>query len=113
MGTSTLKRLLSVCALAGLIGVIAATAATTALAQTASVYCVNGGSTTLPTTLTFSGGSRSLTEGTAEAIISNSFDSSTFYLGFTSGGGGHSSSSPTTRHSIQRPFLLRATAPTR
>ena len=79
------KRLVSV---SGLVGLVAVVTATTALAQTATVYCVNGGSTTLPTTITFSGGSRSLTEATAEAIISNSFDSSTFYLGFASGGGG-------------------------
>jgi hypothetical protein len=84
MGTSN-KRLLSVCGLAGLIAVIAATAA---LAQTATVYCVNGATTTLPTTLTFAGGSREFGEGTAGAVISNSFDNSTFYLGFTSGGAG-------------------------
>jgi hypothetical protein len=79
------KRLLSVSGLAGLVAVVAATAA---LAQTATVYCVNGVSTTLPTTLTFTGGSRSFGEATAEAVINNSFNGSTFYLGFTIGGGG-------------------------
>jgi hypothetical protein len=88
VGASTIKRLLSVCALAGLIGVIAATAAPAALAQPGSVYCVNGVSTTLPTTITFAGGSRSLTAGIADNIVSISFDNSTFYLGFASGGGG-------------------------
>ena len=62
-------------------------ACTANTAQTAP-YCVNGATTTLPTTLTFAGGSRVLTEGTADAIISSSFDNSTFYLGFASGGGG-------------------------
>ena len=109
MGTSTIKRLLSVCGLAGLIAVSASTAA---LAQTAP-DCVNGTTTTLPTTLTFSGGSRALAEATADAIISNSFDGSTFYLGFAIGGGGPISSSPTRRPSIQRRLSLRATAPTR
>jgi hypothetical protein len=84
MGWGRGMRLLSVTGLTGLLAVIAATAA---LAQTA-VYCVNGATTTLPTTLTFSGGSRALTEGTAEAVISNSFNNSTFYLGFAIGGGG-------------------------
>ena len=84
MGTSTIKRLLSVCGLAGLIAVSASTAA---LAQTAP-YCVNGATTTLPTTLTFSGGSRIIAEATADAIISSSSDNSTFYLGFAIGGGG-------------------------
>ncbi len=90
MGPSTLiKRLLSVAVLTGFLAVAAATtAATTAQAAPDTIYCVNGTSTTLPTTLTFSGGSRVLTEGTANAIIMFSFNNSTFYLGFTSGGGG-------------------------
>ena len=83
MGGSTIKRLVLVCALAGLIAV---TAATAAIAQPTSVYCVNGTTTTLPTTITFAGGSRSLTEATAGVVISNSFDHSTFYLGFAIGG---------------------------
>jgi len=70
----------------GFVGLLAVVAATAALAQTA--YCVNGATTTLPTTITFAGGSRALTEGTANAIVSNSFDNSTFYLGFASDGSG-------------------------
>lgn len=93
MGTSKIKRLLSLCGLAGLIAVIAATAA---LAQTATVYCVNGATTTLPTTVTFAGGSRVLTEGVAGNIISSSFDNSTFYLGFTTSGAGPFFFNPTT-----------------
>jgi len=84
VGTSTIKRLLSVCALAALVALSASTAA---LAQTAP-YCVNGATTTLPTTLTFTGGSRALTEAIANNIVSGSFDNSTFYLGFAIGGGG-------------------------
>jgi hypothetical protein len=86
VGTSTIKRLLSVCALAGLIAVIAVIAATAATAAPASVYCVNGTTTTLPTTLTFAGGSRVFGAATADAVIANSFDHSTFYLGFVIGG---------------------------
>ena len=71
----------------GFVGLLAVVAATAALAQTAP-YCVNGATTTLPTTITFAGGSRALSEGTANAIVSNSFDNSTFYLGFASDGSG-------------------------
>ena len=85
MGWVNAKRLLSASGLTGLVAVIAATAA---LAQTAPVYCVNGATTTLPTTLTFAGGSRVFTEATAGSVIGNSFDNSTFYLGFTIGGAG-------------------------
>ena len=70
-----------------LVALVAAASAGPAPAQTA-VYCVNGATTTLPTTITFSGGSRALTEGTANNIVSISFDNSTFYLGFASGGAG-------------------------
>jgi opacity protein-like surface antigen len=82
-----IKKLLSISGLAALVAMVATTAA---LAQPApaSVYCVNGATTTLPITLTFAGGSRVFGEGTAEAVISNSFDNSTFYLGRTSGGAG-------------------------
>jgi len=83
MGWGNVKRLVWVSGLAGFVAVIAATAA---LAQPATTYCVNGTATTLPTTVTFVGGSRILTEGTAEFIISNSFDHSTFYVGFFLGG---------------------------
>ena len=62
--------------------------------------CINNGSRTdgpvlrqrgdddAPNDATFSGGSRALNEATADAIISNSSDNSTFYLGFAIGGGG-------------------------
>ncbi len=84
------KRLLSVSGLVALVAVIAATAA---LAQPAPpapapVYCVNGATTTLPTTLTIAGGSRVLTESIAGFIISTSYNNSLFYLGFIIGVGG-------------------------
>jgi hypothetical protein len=85
MKWTSAKRLVSV---SGLVGLVAVVTASTALAQTATVYCVNGVSTTLPTTLTFAGGSRSFTEATAETVIANSFNNSTFYLGLTTGGAG-------------------------
>ena len=74
------KRLLSVSGLVALVAVIAATVAPAQPAP-APVYCVNGGTTTLPTTLTFSGGSAVFTQSVAEFMISRSFDQSTFYLG--------------------------------
>jgi hypothetical protein len=69
-----------------LVALVAAITAGPAPAQT--VYCVNGATTTLPITLTFAGGSRVFGEATAEAVISISFDHSTFYLGFAIGGAG-------------------------
>lgn len=66
----------------------AAIGATVGTAQPATLYCVNGAATTLPTTITFSGGSRVLTSGIAENIVANSFDHATFYLGFSSSGAG-------------------------
>jgi hypothetical protein len=85
MGRGRAMKLLSA---SGLVGLLAVLAATAALAQTAPVYCVNGATTTLPTTITFAGGSRALTEAVANNIVSSSFDNSTFYLGFAIGGGG-------------------------
>jgi len=64
---------------------IAAVAVTFALPGTASaapntLYCLNGATTTLPVTVGYSGGSRTLTEELAGLIIS--FGGGTFYLGF-------------------------------
>ena len=53
----------------------------TASAAPDTVYCLNGQSTTLPVTVGYSGGSRTLTEGIAGAIISGS--GGTFWVGFS------------------------------
>jgi hypothetical protein len=83
MGRDIVTRILAVAGTAVFLAVVGATAAP---AQTATTYCVNGSSTTLPTTITFAGGSRVFTEGFAEIVFANSFDQSTFYLGFLTGG---------------------------
>jgi hypothetical protein len=85
-GTMRGRALASLVLCTALVALVAAIMAGRASAQT--VYCVNGATTTLPITLTFAGGSRVFTEATAEAVIANSFDHSTFYLGFTIGGAG-------------------------
>jgi hypothetical protein len=66
---------------------MAAIAATAAIAQPAPVYCVNGTTTTLPTTVTFVGGSELLTEDGAEFVIARAFDHSTFWLGISTSSG--------------------------
>ena len=59
---------------------------------TDTVYCINGVSTTLPTSVGFTGGSATLTEGSATPIIS--LTGGTFYAGDRSGGRSFVSTEP-------------------
>jgi hypothetical protein len=74
------RQVLRLLSFVGLTSVLAVLASSAALAQPAPTYCLDGRTTTLPTTMTLDGLSRSLTEALADNIIASSFDHSTFYL---------------------------------
>ena len=79
-------RLLRPLAAFGVTVLVAAVAATAARAQT--VYCVNGSSMTLPTTITGGGGSFVFTEFGAEFVLASPEANGTFYVGISIATGG-------------------------